>query len=212
MVCLFSATFKRDLLCFLHHLHPGLPQENVLALLRCLSHDADDNPWVSALISQLHKDLGVDVFGEGTLLTPECVLNLKELCDRFKDCQEKGEWDLCLNEHKTDELYTESQTDAGSKKRKSEITDVHMGEEVDEPRSKRRRTDLVTQGDLEDRQVAVGQEGAEVKPLRLDEELEGDSTVALPVPEDCLSILPDHIKVKWKCAQIIKIFNILFLK
>lgn len=193
-------------MCFLHHLHPGLPQENVLALLRCLSQDSDDNPWVCALISQLHKDLGVEKFRGGTLLTPECVLNLKELCDRFKDCQEKGEWDLCLNEHTADELSTESQTDGGPKKRKSEITDLHMGEEMDEPQSKRRRTDLVTQGDLEDRLVAVGQEES-VKTVQLDKELEGDSSVALPVTEeDCLSVLPDHIKVKWKCAHIIKPF------
>ncbi|MCJ8734971.1 hypothetical protein PDJAM_G00241390 [Pangasius djambal] len=154
LVCLFSAAFKRDLLCFLHLLHPGLPRESVLALLRCLSQDADENPWVCALVSQLHKDIGVEEFRKDTLLTPECVLSLKDLCNRFKDSQEKGGWDRCLNEHKNDELSTDY-TDTDHKKRKSEITDLHMDAEVDEPQSKRRKTDLAAQGDPEDGQVAA---------------------------------------------------------
>ncbi|XP_053092353.1 Fanconi anemia group E protein isoform X1 [Pangasianodon hypophthalmus] len=193
LVCLFSAAFKRDLLCFLHLLHPGLPRESVLALLRCLSQDADENPWICALISQLHKDVGVEEFRKDTLVTPECVLSLKDLCYRFKDSQEKGGWDRCLNQHKTDELSTDYQTDAGHKKRKSEITDLHMDAELDEPQSKRRKTDLAAQGDPEDGQVAVGQEESDVKTMQLDKELEGDSS-ATPPEEDCSSILPDHIK------------------
>ncbi|XP_017324237.3 Fanconi anemia group E protein [Ictalurus punctatus] len=223
LVCLFSAAFKRDLLCFLHLLHPGLPRENVLALLRCLSQDADENPWVCALIRQLHKDIGIEEFRRDTLLTPECVLSLKDLCDRFKDSQEKGGWDLCLNEHKTDELSTDYETDTGHKKRKSEITDLNMDADVNEPQSKRRKTDLAAQGDPEDGQVALGQEESDVKTIQLDKELEDySSATPLVSEEDCSSVLPDHIKAalplikelldsgtEWdeSCAPTLKVLN-----
>ncbi|KAI5095018.1 Fanconi anemia group E protein, partial [Silurus meridionalis] len=194
LVCLFSATFKRDLLCFLHLLHPGLPRESVLAVLHCLSQDENKNPWMCSLISQLHKDLGVEEFRKDTLLTPECVLSLKDLCNCFKDSQEKGKWDLFLNEHKTDDMSTEYQTDTGHKKRKTEITDLHMESDLDEPHCKRRRTDLAAQSDPKDRLVVVDQEESHVKTVQRDKELEGDSSASLPEPEDCLSLLPDHIK------------------
>lgn len=188
LVCLFPAAFKHDLLCFLHLLHPSLPQEKVLALLRCLSQDTDKNPWVCALVSQLYKDIGVEEFTRDTLLTSECELSLKDLCDRFKDSQEKGGWDLYLNEHKNDKLPPEYPTDVAHKKRKSEITDLDMDAKVDEPQSKRRKT----RSDLEDGQVSGVQEE------QLDKELEGHSS-APPPPlseEDCSCVLPDHIKVK----------------
>lgn len=136
-----------------------------------------------------------------TLLTRECELSLKDLCNRFKGSQEKGGWDACLNEHQTDELSTEYQTDTSQKKRKSETTDLHMDGEMDEPNSKRRKTDLAAQVNTEDG-LAVGQEDLDV--MQLDKELEVDSSVKPPAPEeDCSSVLPDHIKVKWKWAKII---------
>lgn len=199
--------FKCDLLCFLHLLHPGLPREGVLALLRCLSQDADENPWVCALISQLHKDIGVEEFRKDTLLTPECVQSLKAVCEQFRDSQKKRGWDLCLSEHKTDELSPDYQTDTGHTKRKTEVIDHHMDGDVGEPQSKRRKTDLVAQGDPEDRRMAVDQEESGVKTVQLDKELEGDSSATLPVPEEHRSgVLPDHTKVKWKWAHIIKTF------
>lgn len=92
-------------------------------------------------------------------------------------------------------------------KRKSEVTDHHMDVEVGEPQSKRRKTNLAAQGVPEDRQMAVGQEESGVKTVQLDKELEGDSSATPPVPEQhCSSVLPDHIKVKWKWAHIIKKF------
>lgn len=194
LVCLFPAAFKHDLLCFLHLLHPSLPQEKVLALLRCLSQDTDKNPWVCALISQLYKDIGVEEFTRDTLLTSECELSLKDLCDRFKDSQEKGGWDLCLNEHKNDKLSPKYPTDVAHKKRKSEITDLDMDAmQVEEPQTKRRKT----RSDLEDRQVSGVQEESDIKTAQLDKELEGHSSATPPVSEeDCPCVLPDHIKVK----------------
>ncbi|KAK3539929.1 hypothetical protein QTP70_019576 [Hemibagrus guttatus] len=192
LVSLFPVMFKHDLLCFLHLLHPGLPRESVLSLLRCLSQDADKNPWVCALISQLYKDIGVEEFRKDTLLTSEFVLSLKDLCDRFKDFREKRGWDLCLNERRTDELSTDCQIDADLKKRKSEITEFQMDSDVDEPGSKRRKIDLAAQGGPEDGQVAVGQEESDVKTTQLVKELEGDPSATVPMPED--DVLPDHIK------------------
>ncbi|GAA6106073.1 Fanconi anemia group E protein [Tachysurus ichikawai] len=195
LVFLFPAVFKHDLLCFLHLLHPGLPRESVLSLLRCLAQDAEKNPWVCALICQLYKDLGDEGFREDALLTPECVLSLKDLCDRFKDFRGKRGWDLCLNERRSDEVSGDCQTDVGLKKRKSEITEVHMDSDADEPESKRRKIDLASHGGPEDRKVVVGQEESDVKTMQLDEELEGDSSATSAVPEkDCGNVLPDHIK------------------
>lgn len=192
-------------MCFLHLLHPGLPRESVLALLRCLSQDTDKNPWVCALVSLLHKDIGVEEFRRDTLLTRECVLNLKDLCDRFKESKGKRGWELCLNEYKTNDLSTDGQTYTGFKKRKSEITDHHMDANVEEPESKRRKIDLAVQGVPEDGQMAVGQEKSDEKTTQLYNELELDTSASAPVSkEDCESLLPDHIKVKLKLVQIIK--------
>ncbi|KAG7332432.1 hypothetical protein KOW79_004266 [Hemibagrus wyckioides] len=191
LVSLFPATFKHDLLCFLHLLHPGLPRESVLSLLRCLSQEADKNPWICALICQLYKDIGVEEFRKDTLLTSECVLSLKDLCDRFKDFREKRGWDLCLSEHRTDELSTDCQIDAGLKKRKSEIPELQMDSD-DKPESKRRKIDLAAQGGPEDGQVAVGQEESDEKTTQIDNELEGDPSATGSVPEE--HVLPDHIK------------------
>ncbi|TSW62369.1 60S ribosomal protein L10a [Bagarius yarrelli] len=194
LVTLFPDVFKRDLLSFLHLLHPGLPRQRVLALLRCLSKDAEKNPWVCALITQLYKDLGVEEFRNDKLLTPECVLKLKDLCDRFKDSQEKRGWDFCLNEKSTDELSADCQTDLCLKKRKSGMTDqVDSG--LDEPEIKRRRTDLAAHGSGEDGAVVVSLEESDVKAMHLNKELEGDSSVTAPEPEeDCGGSLPDYIK------------------
>ncbi|KAF5895260.1 Fanconi anemia group E protein, partial [Clarias magur] len=220
LVCLFPTAFKRDLLCFLHLLHPSLPREHVLALLHCLSQDTGEDPWVCALISQLHKDIGDEDYRKVTLLTPECERSLKDLCNRFKGSQEKGGWDLCLNEHQTDELSTDYPTDTSQKKRKSEITDHHMDGEVDEPDSKRRKADLAALGDTEDGLV-VGHEDLDV--MQLDKDVEEDSSIKPPVPEeDCSSVLPDHIKaavplikelldsgIEWdeSCVTTLKVLN-----
>ncbi|XP_062854417.1 Fanconi anemia group E protein [Trichomycterus rosablanca] len=203
LVCQFPAAFKCDLLCFLHLLHPRLPQDSVLSLLHCLRQETEQNPWASVLISQLRKDLEDVDLKEVTLLTPKCVLHLEGLCDRFKDRQDSGGWDLCLNEHETAKLFTDGERDSFQKKRKNENSDHHLNAETDGPQSKRRKTELVDQDETElvdqdeteGEEVAVDQEESDVVTLQTDKEQEGISPGSQLVSQkSSMSILPDHIK------------------
>ncbi|KAL1020744.1 hypothetical protein UPYG_G00004100 [Umbra pygmaea] len=83
LVSLFPVAFQRNLLSFLHLALPVLPGTIVLRLLDCLSQGELD-PWVSALVLQLQRDLGASGVKE-SLFTPQCTDRLRGLCDRLKD-------------------------------------------------------------------------------------------------------------------------------
>uniref|UniRef100_A0A4W4ETH9 Fanconi Anaemia group E protein C-terminal domain-containing protein n=1 Tax=Electrophorus electricus TaxID=8005 RepID=A0A4W4ETH9_ELEEL len=180
LVNMFSDAFKCDLLCFLHLIHPGVPRDSVLSLLHCLTQEVNKKPWICALITQLHKDIGSEDLGKGTLLTPQCIVDLKGLCERFKDSQEKGVWDLYLNEHWTCELSPDNQTDLEHKKRKREI--VCMDTERNELHSKRMKLDMSASGLTESEKLTVEESNANT--LQLDKHLEGDSPMTHQLPEE----------------------------
>ncbi|XP_076857360.1 Fanconi anemia group E protein isoform X2 [Brachyhypopomus gauderio] len=192
LVYMFSDAFKCDLLCFLHLLHPGVPQESVLTLLHCLAQDMNQKPWICALTAQLHRDIGTEDLGRGTLLTPRCVADLKGLCERFNDSQEGGVWDLYLNEHRSCGLTLDNEADSEHRKRKREV--VSMDTERHELHSKRMKMDVSVGGPSESGKLTVDEEPS-VETVQLVKHQEGDSAGTRPQPQDSsLCVLPDNIK------------------
>ncbi|XP_067249806.1 Fanconi anemia group E protein [Chanodichthys erythropterus] len=138
LVCLFSEDFKRNLLCFLHLIHPGLPKDSVLHLLQCLTQDDGENQWACALIKQLQRD--IEGTRKGTILTSNCTKTLKSLCARFRDANAKGRWASCFEGLKTEGKETDMSV-LYQKKRKSDNMD-HDGEVQEDHQSKRVKMDF----------------------------------------------------------------------
>ncbi|XP_067269917.1 Fanconi anemia group E protein isoform X2 [Pseudorasbora parva] len=138
LVCMFSEGFKRNLLCFLHLIHPGLPNDSVLHLLRCMTQDDGENQWSGALIKQLQRD--IEGTRKGTLLTSKCTETLKNLCSRFRNNDAKGRWASCFEGLKTEDKETDLNV-LYQKKRKSDNMD-HDGDAQEDPLSKRVKMDF----------------------------------------------------------------------
>ncbi|KAL7884985.1 hypothetical protein AOLI_G00077550 [Acnodon oligacanthus] len=191
LVCFFSEAFKCDLLCFLHLVHSWVPQDSVLALIHCMAQEVKQKPWIRALIRQLQRDIGDEELGQNTLLSPECVVQLKGLCEKFKDPEAKGGWELYLNEHRT-EVPSDNETDSALKKRKNEVMDLDMDTDMGEPKTKRMKMDLPASDGTESEKVAEDEEEIDMQlycgPDR------SSSSGQQPQPDDLLSILPEHIK------------------
>ncbi|TRY60108.1 hypothetical protein DNTS_012009 [Danionella cerebrum] len=96
LVCLFSEGFKHNLLCFLHLLHPGLPKNSVQHLLQCLNEDDRTDQWISALSTQLQRD--IDGVRTGSLVSTNCLETLKQLSEKFRDPGTKRRWASCFEE------------------------------------------------------------------------------------------------------------------
>ncbi|XP_068194863.1 Fanconi anemia group E protein isoform X2 [Antennarius striatus] len=75
-----------------------LPQTSGLHLIKCLRQDDHPSPWVSALIRQLEKNLGVH--SPQSLYTPSCSQKLEGLSQRFVGFAETGGWATCFSGQK----------------------------------------------------------------------------------------------------------------
>lgn len=137
-MCLFSEGFQRNLLCFLHLIHPGLPKDSVLHLLHCLTRDGRENQWACALIKQLQRD--IEGTRKGTLLTSNCTETLESLCARFRNANAKGRWASCFEGLKTEGKETDMSV-LYQKKRKSDNMD-HDGDAQEDNLSKRVKVDF----------------------------------------------------------------------
>ncbi|XP_030641074.1 Fanconi anemia group E protein [Chanos chanos] len=195
LVCMFSEAFKRNLLCFLHLNGPALPRDSVLRLIRCLSQEANQNPWIRALIYQLHNDIGE--LTRETPLTPQCRERLKGLCDRFKDIQGKGRWASCFDGQATtlSAHGQEGTLDVESKKRKSQTVDLDV--EGDAQQSKRMRMDQLSPKGYADSDGLV--EDVEVPEKSPSQQADNGPTVESSTAfqsstEDSLKELPNHVK------------------
>ncbi|KAI4884065.1 hypothetical protein NFI96_030658 [Prochilodus magdalenae] len=204
LVCLFPDAFKRDLLCLLHLSHSWVPRDSVLALLHCLDQEVNQKPWILALIRQLQRDIGDEDLGENSLFTQECVMRLKGLCEKFKDSQTKGGWELYLNEHRT-EVLADSETEIDHKKRKSEVIDLDMDTDLDEPKTKRMKLDLPASEDGERGKVAEDEEEID---MHLFCGPEGRSPPGEESQhEGSLSVLPERIKWDESCTPTLTVLN-----
>ncbi|XP_016415175.1 Fanconi anemia group E protein-like [Sinocyclocheilus rhinocerous] len=187
LVCLFSEGFKRNLLCFLHLIHPGLPKDRVLYLLQCLTQDDVENQWTWALIKQLQRD--IEGTRKGTLLTSNCTGKLKSLCERFRNANAKGRWASCFEglgaEGKETKVPVYSQ-----KKRKSDNMD-HDGDAQEDHQSKRVKMDFCPSEEEEERLTE------EEEPKMRTSQLDQSAASVSQARSDALGSsknLPDHMK------------------
>lgn len=193
-MCLFSESFKRNLLCFLHLIHPGLLKDHVLHLLQCLTQDDEENQWTCALIKQLQRD--IEGTRKGTLLTSDGTGKLKSLCERFRNANGKGKWSSCFEELEAEGKETTMPV-LSQKKRKSDNMD-HDGDAQDDHNSKRVKMDFCP-SEEEERLTE------EEEPKMRTSQLEQSAAYVSQARSDVLGSsknLPDHMKVKWNSMQL----------
>ncbi|XP_056319620.1 Fanconi anemia group E protein [Danio aesculapii] len=186
LACVFSDVFKRNLLCFLHLIHPGYPKDSVLHLLQCLSKEDGEKQWVSALITQLKRD--IEGARKGTLLSSNCTETLKSLCGRFRDTDVKGGWTSCFEVLEAKGEETDMSV-LSQKKRKSDKMDLDEDTQED-PQSKKVKMDFSSSKDEE---RMIEEEEAEIRRSEMDQSAGSVSQAR----SDLLGFsknLPDHMK------------------
>uniref|UniRef100_A0A3B4BM35 Fanconi Anaemia group E protein C-terminal domain-containing protein n=1 Tax=Periophthalmus magnuspinnatus TaxID=409849 RepID=A0A3B4BM35_9GOBI len=95
LVCLFPRLFQQNLLEFVYHLHHVLPQSTLRHLLDCIKQDCPPNSWVSSLVTQLERQLGIDQ--EKPLFSAQCGQRLTKLIHQLPRSDEAGGWASCFN-------------------------------------------------------------------------------------------------------------------
>ncbi|XP_057212921.1 Fanconi anemia group E protein [Triplophysa rosa] len=186
LVCLFSEVFKRNLLCFLHFIHPGVPRHNLQHLLQCLTQDHRENQWSCVLIKQLYRD--IEGTRKGTLLSSKCTENLRGLCERFSDQNTKGRWASCFQEMGTEQA--DDQTDFSvlpQKKRKSDNLDRDVDD--DAQHSKRVKMDFCTAQDEEE-----GLPEEKEESMRTSQQDHSSASKSQTSSHQSSKVLSDHIK------------------
>ncbi|XP_043102419.1 Fanconi anemia group E protein isoform X2 [Puntigrus tetrazona] len=186
LVCLFSAGFKRNLLCFLHLINPELPKDHVLPLLQCLTQDDVENQWTCALIKQLQRD--IEGTGKGTPLTSDCTGKLKSLCERFRNANAKGNWASCFKELEAENKGSDV-TVLSQKKRKSDNMD-HDGDAQEDQQSKRVKMDFCPS---QEEERLTEEEELKMRTSQLERSAASESQARSDVLGSSKD-LPDHLK------------------
>lgn len=187
-MCLFPEVFKRNLLCFLHLIHPGLPRDNIVHLLQCLTQDHRENQWSCVFIKQLYREL--EGTRKETLLTSNCTEKLRGLCERFRDQNTNGRWASCFQEIETEQA--DDQTDfsvLSQKKRKSDNLDRDVDDDVQQ--SKRVKVDSCT---AQDEDEGLPEEEEEPK-MRMSQRDQSSASKSQTSSHQTSKVLSDHIKV-----------------
>ncbi|KAM3872306.1 Fanconi anemia group E protein [Diretmus argenteus] len=142
LVCLFPVSFKQNLLSFIHLVHSHLLPSSVLPLLVCLSQDPGPDPWVTALVRQVERDLGAPA-GK-PLHTELCSQRLKELSESLVGTGSAGGWALCLGGQNAASacLSGSGLSDLGTQRKRKSCVTLDSDAEETEQQSKRIKTDF----------------------------------------------------------------------
>ncbi|XP_008294730.1 Fanconi anemia group E protein [Stegastes partitus] len=186
LVCLFPALFKQNLLSFMCLVHSALPVNAAHRLLKCLSQDSHPNPWITALVRQLERNLGTH--RKQPLYSSQCSQRLTELSQRLAGSGETRGWAECFS---SDTVRFESQNvvdlpELGTqRKRKSSLINLESDGEEMEQQSKRMKICENEQVDAEEQSVKMETPGGS----------ESDAPAEASAPASCCDDLPEHIKV-----------------
>uniref|UniRef100_A0A3B5A604 FA complementation group E n=1 Tax=Stegastes partitus TaxID=144197 RepID=A0A3B5A604_9TELE len=156
LVCLFPALFKQNLLSFMCLVHSALPVNAAHRLLKCLSQDSHPNPWITALVRQLERNLGTH--RKQPLYSSQCSQRLTELSQRLAGSGETRGWAECFS---SDTVRFESQNvvdlpELGTqRKRKSSLINLESDGEEMEQQSKRMKICENEQVDAEEQSVKM---------------------------------------------------------
>lgn len=193
LVCLFPTLFKQNLLTFISLVHQLLPQTAIRDLLVCLSQEPHRSPWVSALISQLERNMGVP--SEEPLCTPMCSQRIKQLSQQFVSPRGTRGWADCFGGLvKGSGFLTNSLEQGTQKKRKS--SQISLDSDVDETVQQKKRSKMdVSRQECVD---AAEQNTKEGTPEKLQSVSSEGTDEKLQPPTDSESLidaLPQHMKV-----------------
>lgn len=191
LVCFFPTLFKQNLLTFISLVHQLLPRTAVQDLLVCPSQDPDRGPWVSALMRQLERAIGVH--SEGPLCTPACCQRLKQLSLRFVGPGGARGWAHCFGGHLKDSgNCSPSPEQETQKKRKSSQISLDSDGEDTEQQSKRPKVDACRMECIDAAEQSVKGELSESLVAS-----EGTDKNIHPATDSGsqYSFLPQHIKV-----------------
>lgn len=193
LVCLFPTLFKQNLLTFISLVHQILPQSAVHHLLTCLSQDPQKSPWVSALMRQLERNIGVH--SEKPLCTPECSQRLQQLSQQFDAPGGSRGWADCFGGLIKDS-GTLSHSEWGTqKKRKSSQISLDADGEETAQQSKRPKVDMCSDGCFDAAEQSMKEERSEKWKSFVLSEGTGENMQPATDSESQYNALPQHIKV-----------------
>lgn len=157
-------------------------------MLECLRKDPHPRPWLTALIKQLERNLGVH--SEEALYTPLCSRRLEELTQHVAGFSETGGWAKCFSSQ-TVEYDSQSAPSLSQRKRKGSCVTIDSDEETVQ-QSKRKKMDIC------DSEHAEEQRANEEVSRRLDGDAQSKEPAKELQPAKAVSCdaLPEHIKVK----------------
>lgn len=195
MVCLFPALFKQNLLSFIHLVYPLIPRTTVLHLLKCLNQDPHPSPWVSTLVRQLERNMGLK--SEQPLYTPLCSQRVKELSQCLVGFGETGGWAKFFDSHA---IESDAQSQSGlseqgtQRKRKSSFVTLDSDGEEAVQQNKRIKMDVCGCECLD----AAEQSIKEGKSERLESESPAETSDdgLQPAPDSPCDVLPEHLQVQ----------------
>uniref|UniRef100_UPI0037E83F1B Fanconi anemia group E protein n=1 Tax=Semicossyphus pulcher TaxID=241346 RepID=UPI0037E83F1B len=192
LVCLFPAFFKQNLLSFIHLVQPLLPQTTLLQLLKCLGQDRHPSPWVTALVRQLERNMGVH--NEEPLYTPLCSQRLKEQLQRLVGCGGTGGWTKCGQTVESESQRSSGLSELGTqRKRKGSFASLDSDGEETRQQSKRTKMDVGGSECLVAEEQSLKEEIS--GRLESDAPAEAPTKELQPAPDGPCDALPEHIKV-----------------
>ncbi|KAM6924880.1 Fanconi anemia group E protein [Xenentodon cancila] len=198
LVCLFSASFKKNLLSFICLMHSVLPETTILCLLKCLSQDLHPNPWVTALSRELERK--VVTHHEEPLYTTACSQRLKELSERLVGNGETEGWAKCFGDQPvcsgTQNMPDSSELGTQRKRRGSFL---HLDKDDEEMgrQSKRIKTDTC------DECIDVGESVKNVTPGGAESAAPAETTSLDGLHDD----LPEQMKLDQDLSNLFKVLN-----
>ncbi|XP_041860795.1 Fanconi anemia group E protein [Melanotaenia boesemani] len=185
-VCLFSASFKQNLLFFIYLVHSVLPKTTIFQLLSCLSQESHPNPWITALCRQLERKLGTHP--DEPLYTNACCQRLQEFSKRLVGSGVTGGWAKCFS---SQTVSSESQStfdvDELGAQRKRRGSFVHLDSDIEETGRQSKRMKL-----------EVGEPVSSEEETLKATTLGGSESAAhaeTPTSDGVCDVLPEHIKV-----------------
>lgn len=212
LVCLFPTLFKQNLLTFISLVHQLLPQTAIKDLLVCLSHDSQRSPWVTALMRQLERNIGIH--SEEPLCTSSCSQRLQQLSQQFAGPDGTRGWADCFSGHVKDS-GTHSSQQGTQKKRKSSQISLGSDAEETEQQSKRPKADICSNECIDAAEQSMKEELSEKLESIVQSQGTEKSIQQATDSESHFIALPQHIKVTTEnliCSVYNEVSQFLFLQ
>uniref|UniRef100_A0A3B4BI72 Fanconi Anaemia group E protein C-terminal domain-containing protein n=1 Tax=Periophthalmus magnuspinnatus TaxID=409849 RepID=A0A3B4BI72_9GOBI len=198
LVCLFPRLFQQNLLEFVYHLHHVLPQSTLRHLLDCIKQDCPPNSWVSSLVTQLERQLGIDQ--EKPLFSAQCGQRLTKLIHQLPRSDEAGGWASCFNLPLSSAPHSGPALPGVVSQRKRKSSDIYQDLDSEETsQNKRMRGNICADEDVGTQQELSKKEDAPDALI--------SSEPIDPPPDVPRDALPENIKWDQSSSDVVKVLN-----